>query len=136
MLRTRVMSLATLIVLTAAATIAAQTSTAANLTGTWTGGFVIQGPGGPVNETMHMVAKHTGVDFTGTAGPNPDRQWPIAKGKVTTTKEGVTVTFEVQGDDPLIQFELKLVDGHLKGTAKAEQGGQKLSAVVDVQRGK
>jgi hypothetical protein len=131
---TRILSAAA-IVFAAAITLAAQTA-APNLTGTWTGGFVIQTESGPDEDEMHLVAKQTGTDFTGTAGPSADRQWPIQKGKVATTKEGTAVSFDVASDGPLIHFELKLVDGHLKGTAKAEQDGRKLSAVVDIQRAK
>jgi hypothetical protein len=85
---------------------------------------------------MHMVAKQTGADFTGTAGPSAERQWQIVKGKVATTKEGTTVTFDVASDGPVIHFELKLVEGRLKGGAKAEQDGRKLNAEIDLGREK
>ena len=42
--------------------------------------------------------------------------------------------FDVQSDEPLIYFSLKLVDGHLKGEANAEHDGRKLSATLDLQR--
>jgi hypothetical protein len=85
-----------------------------------------------------MVATQTGTDLTGTIGPDVDRQWPILKGKIATTKveaKDVTkATFDVQTDDALAHFVLTLTDGHLKGTAKAEQAGQPMDAVLDLQR--
>jgi hypothetical protein len=89
-----------------------------------------------------MVAKQTGADLTGTIGPNADTQWPILKGKIATTKvEGKDVTkatfdVEVGGDPsgPLAHFVLTLTDGHLKGNAKAEDNGNTIAAVLDLQR--
>ncbi|MBK9316926.1 MAG: hypothetical protein IPM55_22170 [Acidobacteria bacterium] len=77
-----------------------------------------------------MVLKQNGTELTGTAGPNSGQQWEILKGKI----EGNKVTFEVQTDQPLIKFELMLIDGHLKGQAKAEHEGMTMGAEVDLQR--
>jgi len=116
---------------------------AEDFTGKWGGQFVITMDGNPPqDDTAHMVVtKHTATEFLGTIGPNPDQQWPIAKSKVTTVKEAgkdvTKITFEVQaegGAGPLLQFVLTAVDGHLKGTAKAEQDGHSMSAVVDLSR--
>lgn len=133
-MRARILSLALLIV-AGVITLAAQTS-APSLTGIWKGTFTTLNESGPDEDPMHMVAKQTGEDLTGTAGPSPARQWPIQKGKVVTTKDGTTVTFDVASDGPVIHFALKLVDGRLKGGAKAEQDGRKLNAEVDVAREK
>lgn len=119
----------------AAVTLAAQTP-AVNLTGVWEGTFITVAEGGRDEDRMHMVAKQTGADLTGTAGPSSDRQWPIQKGKVVTTKDGTTVTFDVASDGPVIHFDLKLVDGRLQGGAKAEYDGRKMNAEVDVARAK
>ena len=48
--------------------------------------------------------------------------------------EGTAAEFDVQADGPLVHFSLKLVDGHLKGEAKGEHEGRKLSATMDLQR--
>ena len=101
-----------------------------DLTGTWAGTFVMTMDGATRDDVALMVLKQTGKELTGTAGPNADQQWQIVKGVV----DGAKVTFEVQADGPAIAFQLTLVDGHLKGTAKAEQDGRSMSAVVDVQR--
>jgi hypothetical protein len=118
----------------AATTFAFQTA-AANLTGTWSGSFK---PSDSANaETVHMALKHSGKELTGTAGPTAERQFEITKGVVAQTKEGTVATFDVTGDGPMtLHFELKLVEAHLKGTVKAEQGERKLTADVDLQRAK
>jgi len=104
---------------------------AEDLTGKWSGSFVIAfSDGGSKDSTAFMDLKQKEAEITGTAGENPDRQWTIQKGKV----EGNKVTFEVQTEGPLIKFELTLVGGHLKGEAKAEHEGKSMKAAVDVQR--
>lgn len=104
---------------------------AEDLTGTWAGTFVVSMDGGePRPDSAHMVLKQTGTALTGTAGPNVDQQWPIVKGTV----EGAKATFDVEGDGPLMHFELTLVEGHLKGQGKAEQDGRTMSAILDLQR--
>lgn len=101
-----------------------------DLTGTWAGSFMLNLDGQTEEETAHMVLKQKGAELTGTAGPNAEKQWPISKGKV----EAGTATFEVQSDGPLIAFSLKIVDGHLKGDAKAEHEGRKMTGVLDLLR--
>ena len=62
---------------------------------------------------------------------------PIANGKVTTVKDVTTVTFDVtEPSGAAIHFDLKLVDGRLKGNCTAEMNGQKRNAVLDVGRAK
>jgi hypothetical protein len=104
-----------------------------DLTGKWSGSFVITfSDGGTKDAGAFMDLKQKGAELTGTAGESPDKQWAIQKGKI----EGNKITFEVQTDEPLVKFELALVDGHLKGEAKAEHEGKSLKAAVDMQRQK
>jgi hypothetical protein len=104
-----------------------------DLTGKWSGSFVITFPDGKSKDSMaFMELKQNGAELTGTAGEGPDKQWAIQKGKV----DGNKITFEVQTDEPLVKFELTLVDGHLKGEAKAEHEGRSMKAAVDLQRQK
>jgi hypothetical protein len=106
---------------------------AEDLTGKWSGSFVITFSDGDTKDsTAFMDLKHKEAEITGTAGENPERQWEIHKGKV----EGNKITFEVQTEGPLIKFELTLVDGHLKGEAKAEHEGRSMKAAIDLQRQK
>jgi hypothetical protein len=106
---------------------------AEDLTGKWSGSFVMTfSDGGSKDSTAFMDIKQKEAEITGTAGESPDRQWAIQKGKI----EGNKVIFEVQTEGPLIKFELTLVDGHLKGEAKAEHEGKSMKAAVDLQRQK
>jgi hypothetical protein len=115
------------VVLLASALMAAE-----DLTGKWSGSFIITMDGETKDDSAYMVLKQSGTELTGTAGPDADKQWAIQKGKI----EGNKVTFEVQADGPLLKFELTLADGHLKGDAKAEHDGHSMKAAVDVQRQK
>jgi hypothetical protein len=118
------------IVLLALLLIAPVAGAQTDLTGTWSGPFIMTLDGQTRDDSALMVLKQKGTELTGTAGPNADQQWPIVKGKV----DGVNAEFDVQSDEPLIHFSLKLVEGHLKGEAKGEHDGRKLSATVDLQR--
>ena len=111
---------------------AQSTDTAAiDLTGKWSGSILFNNPDGDTREgSAFMDLKQNGSELTGTAGPSADEQSPIQKGKV----EGDKITFEVQTNGPLMKFELALVDGHLKGEAKAEFDGQVRKATLDLQR--
>lgn len=137
MTATRVVRVLILVLLFAPSLLAAE-----DLSGKWSGTFVNTTDGGATQEhAAQMVAKHSGAEFTGTIGPGADQQWPILKGKVQTVKESgketTKLSFDVQTADSnnlLIHFELSLVDGHLKGTASAEQDGHTMTAAVDLAR--
>jgi hypothetical protein len=104
---------------------------ASDLTGKWSGSFYITtSEGQEKDDTALLVLKQNGTELTGTAGPNADKQYTIVNGKV----EGNKVTFEAQDGGTLIKFNLTLVDGHLKGEAKAEKEGRSMKAVIDLQR--
>lgn len=103
---------------------------AEDLSGQWSGSFNTTLDGQSKQDTIHMVLKQNGTELTGSAGPSADQQWPISNGKI----DGASVTFDVQTPEPLIKFDLKLVEGHLKGGAKAEHEGRSMTAVIDAQR--
>lgn len=107
------------------------TSTAADVSGKWSGTFLITTPDGESrDESALLDLKQAGTELTGSAGPNADKQYTILKGKV----DGNKVTFEVQAEVPLIKFELNLVDGHLKGEAVVTIEGETRKANLDLQR--
>lgn len=104
-----------------------------DLTGKWTGSFAIQRPDGSSSEqSIELNLTHKGTTLTGTAGPNSSTQWKVEKGVV----KGTDVTFEVQGNGPVMHFTLKLTGGRLVGEAVADQNGQKRLAKVDAGRAK
>ena len=118
--------------LIAASTLSAFQAKPVDLTGVWTGTFTPKGdePGG-----AHLDLKQKGAELTGTAGSRADRQSAIANGKVTTVKGVTSVTFDTTQPNGLVmKFDLKVVEGRLKGNVTAEQNGKKLEAVLDVGR--
>jgi hypothetical protein len=130
----RLASVLVAVVLLAPAMFAAE-----DLTGKWSGSFVITMDSNPPREdVVHMVATHKGTDLTGSVGPNENEQLPISNGKIVTTKEGgkelTKVTFQAVADGATIHFDLALIDGHLKGKAKAEHDGHTMSVVIDMTR--
>jgi len=141
----RKISLALVALLSTASIVSAQQSAppaatptaAVNVTGTWNGTLTPSVDGQPRGEEAGLfILKQDGAVVTGTAGPNADQQNAISKGKIATTKDGTVLTFELARDTMVMQFEMKLVDGHLKGGAKAERDGQKMTATVDFTRAK
>jgi len=109
---------------------------AADLTGKWAGSFKsVVNDEKREDEVLYLDLKQTGSELTGRVGPSVELNWPMSKGKV----EGTKVTFEVQMSPagqpgPLMVFALQLVDDHLKGSAKAEFQGTKMTAMIDAQR--
>jgi hypothetical protein len=84
------------------------------------------------------VLTHKGADVTGTCGSSPERQTAIASGKVTTVKGVTSVTFEsTLANGAVMKFDLKVVEGRLKGNVALERDGQKRGdAILDVGRAK
>ena len=105
-----------------------------NVTGKWTGTATMTAPDGrtqSINFIFNLTQK--GKELTGTAGPTPERQWPIEKGVVDGTK----VTFQVQQPDgPLRKCALTLVKDRLQGPMTLEFKGQTAEVKVDVGREK
>ncbi len=84
------------------------------------------------NDTAYLDLKEKAGDVTGKAGPNPDQQWPLKKGKL----DGQKLTFEVSTDDGgLLVFELSFDGESVKGDcAGTGNGGEKLTAKVNLKR--
>ena len=120
--------------LIATSTLSAFQAKPVDVTGVWTGSFT-RSTG--EQSGAHMDLKQKGPEVTGTAGPAADRQVAIANGKVTTVKGVTTVTFDATQPNGLVmKFDLKVVDGRLKGQATAEANGEKREATIDVGRAK
>jgi len=119
----------------AASTLSAFQAKPIDLTGTWTGTLTptTGSGGGPA----HLVLKQKGTELTGTAGPEPDRQVPIANGKVTTVKGVTSLVFDAtQPNGAVMKFDLKVVEARLKGNVTLEKDGEKREATLDVGRAK
>ncbi len=102
---------------------------AADVTGTWTGTAVVTLPDGQaLDRTAHFVLKQDGTAITGTAGPSPEEQVPIQKGRV----EGSKVTVEIAVEDANFVFTLVLENDHLKGEGTGNQGGTPLKVKIDM----
>ena len=107
---------------------------APDLTGTWTGKFSVVSQT-EKEEGAYVMLKQTGSELSGSVGPSAERQQAINKGAVVASKDGTAVTFDTGRSGHVISFELKLVDGKLKGTAKDEfYPDNKIT--VDLQRAK
>ena len=113
----------------------AQKTSAANLTGKWTGTLTRTAPDGRTQTIDWMFdLTQKGKVLTGTVGPNAERQWPIEKGG---TVDGGKITFKVQQPDgPMRTFTLQLVKDRLQGEMLAELKGQSFTAKVDAERAK
>jgi hypothetical protein len=110
-------------------TLAAVSLMAADATGTWTGTFT---PDGQEPGPAHLVLKQEGTKVTGTVGPNADEQHEIQNGKA----EGGRVTFEVEGPNARMKFELKQEGEAIKGDISREHDGEIQTAKVAVTRNK
>ena len=105
-----------------------------DLTGVWTGTLTRTDGSG----SAYLDLKQKDAELTGSAGPNADRQSPIANGKVATAQGVTSVTFDAaQPSGSVMKFDLKLVEGRLKGKVTLEANGEiRGEATLDVGREK
>ena len=120
--------------LVAVTTLTAFQAKPVDLTGVWTGTLTRPENSG----SAYLDLKQTEAAVTGTAGPDANRQAAIANGKVATAKDVTSLTFEAtQPNGAVMKFDLKLVEGRLKGRVTLEMNGQTLGeATLDVGRDK
>lgn len=106
-------------------------ASAADVTGTWSGTFIITMPDGKTNDdSVHLVLKQSGATITGTAGPSAEQQLPIAKGTIT----GNRVSLELPIPDGMFKFDVVLEGEHLKGDVIRTAAGQSMKAKMDATR--
>jgi hypothetical protein len=120
--------------LLAVSTLAAFQAESVDLTAVWTGTLTRNtGDSGPA----YLTLKQKGAELTGSAGPAADRQTEIALGKVATVKGVTSVTFETTlPSGAVMKFDLKLVEGRLKGAVTMERDGERVEGTLDVGREK
>jgi len=99
----------------------------ADVTGTYSGTFKPEGED-ESGAVAHL--KQTGNEITGTAGPDEDKQWTIARGKI----EGNKITCEVQNPEgPLFKMELTVEGDKIAGDVAATRpDGQNLKAKIEL----
>ena len=105
-----------------------------NISGKWSGSFNVTRPDGETKDsTAVLLLKQSGVEITGSAGPNDDEQHPIKNGKI----EGNKITLLVEDEGRSIKFDLVLAADRITGDANMTgQGGESAKAKVDVTRTK
>ena len=105
----------------------------ADLTGTWSGSFVITAPDGQTrNSSALLVLKQSGGAITGTVGPHENERIEITKGTI----EGDKVKIVVEQDGRTMKFDLVLAAGRLTGDVEMGRDGQTRTAKIDVTRPK
>jgi len=121
-------------VIVAVSTLSAFQAKPVDLTGVWTGTLNRSEGSG----TAYLDLKLKDADLSGSAGPDADRQTAIAHGKVVTTEGVTSVTFDAtQPSGAVMKFDLKLVEGRLKGKVTLERDGEtRGEATLDVGREK
>lgn len=109
----------------------AMSLSAADLSGKWSGNYdVTVSDGDPMKGRVYMMLTQTGDELTGTIGPDEQQQAKIANGKI----DGDRITFESQTEGPLMRFDLRLLDGHIRGEATGDMEGTKIRAKLDLAR--
>ena len=103
----------------------------ADLTGKWSGTYdVTISDGDTMQGRVYLVLACNGSDVTGTIGPDEQQQSQITKGKL----EGDRITFETQTEGPLMRFDLRLEDNHIRGEGRGDLEGTKIRAKIDLAR--
>lgn len=109
--------------------LAAATAIAADATGTWTGTLTLSD--GQARPAL-LVLKQDGDKLTGTAGADPNEQYPIRNGKARNGE----LSFEVAGEDAVLTFHLEQDGDGITGTVTREREGQTQKAQVLLERDK
>jgi hypothetical protein len=108
------------------------TALGADVSGKWTGSFVITLDGEQKDDVALLDLKQVDGKITGTAGPNAEKQFPIKAGTI----EGNKIRLEVDAHEAPITMELILDGDRITGDAKSEHEGKKMTAKLDLKREK
>jgi hypothetical protein len=99
---------------------------AADYTGNWSGEGLADGESHP----LYFVIKHSGAMVTGTGGPSAEEQHPIQNGKVVGDK----ISFDVDGGDAQLHFDLAPDGESLKGTVNFTHDGNSGTGTVSLKK--
>lgn len=99
-----------------------------NIAGKWTGSFELIFPNGKSErETAWFDFVQNGNDVSGTAGPDAEKQTPIANGKIS----GKRLSFEMSvRAGTILIFDLILDENHLRGEATGDSADAKIKINV------
>ena len=101
------------------------------LNGKWVGAYDVSvSDGDTMKGRVVMILTQNGSEIGGTIGPDEQQQSPITKGKL----EGDRITFESQTEGPLMRFDLRLIEDHIRGEAIGDLQDTRIRAKVDLVR--
>lgn len=103
---------------------------AADLTGTWSGSFKLEG--GEHDIPQLITLKQKGKALSGSAGPNAGEQYPIENGTV----DGNNVGFQVTTGEWKFTYKLTAETDALMGVLKLESPTESRNAKVRLTRRK
>jgi hypothetical protein len=103
-----------------------------NITGKWSGSFVITRDGETKDTTAVLVLKQNGSEVTGTVGPNEEEQHAITKGTI----EGDKITLTADHEGMVIKFDLVLAADRITGDVNMARDAETAKAKIDVTRAK
>jgi hypothetical protein len=105
----------------------------ADVTGTWSGSFVITAPDGQTRDSSALlILKQSGAAITGTVGPHENERLNITKGTI----EGDKIKLLVEQDARTMKFDLVLAAGRITGSVEMAREGRTMTAKIDVTRPK
>jgi len=111
----------------------AMTAAAADVTGKWSGTFVVMGPNGPAGDPnpAFLILKQSGSTLTGSAGQDESEQFPIDNPKI----EGNKITGSVSPSDGATYTVTLTVDGDkMTGEVTISEGGQTMKGKIELKR--
>lgn len=108
----------------------AAASYAADFAGKWSGTAEMMRDGETRSSTAVLIFKQDGDKITGTGGRDESQQHPFDNVKV----DGDKLTCEVNDGDTVVKVSLQAEGDVMKGEAKAEKDGQKMTVVFHLKR--
>jgi len=109
------------------------TAAAADVTGKWSGTFVLVGPNGPQGDPnpAFMILKQSGSTLTGSAGQDENEQWPIDDLKLDGNKISGSVS---PSDGATYTVSLTVNGDRMTGEVTISQGGQTMKGKIEFKR--
>jgi hypothetical protein len=106
----------------------------ADVSGKWTGSFVIDRGGESKDTGCYFDLKQDGNKITGVGGPSAEYNFPIQKGSI----EGDKINLELLSENDEVIVVTLVIDGeeHMTGDAHAEHEGETRTAKIDIKRQK